>query len=165
MKHAAVSEIVSAIGIIGVFSIATALLLYTFNEQAQDAQYTIEDRFDLGMLKASELLAVSNVACNIQDDLQFILHNYSDDVNISINKTKSVFVNSNNLNIIPYEWCLNKNPPPNKVCYIGFGQDQTDIIWNRTSVIGIAGVACDADDSGFAIITPAKELLVVKSWD
>ncbi len=78
MRRQAVSEILSAIIIVSVMSVAAAMLTYVFTERGADMQYRHEDMAKAGMMRAAELIDVSLVECSsTANSTRFLMHNYA----------------------------------------------------------------------------------------
>ena len=86
-----ISEIASAIIVLAVLAVGTAVLVTAFYDRTEDVTGAIRERQDLSKLKAEELLVPTNISCNGNADPNewfFILHNYAKNENtvISLNE-------------------------------------------------------------------------------
>ena len=154
MKHPALSEIVSAIGLIAVLAVAVGVLLYSFGQQQEDTEEVISSQNEMSLLKASELLSSSNDHCN-NNTLVFLLHNYAKIDYIPTNQIKGFIVNSDDESLVsstPTFLDLNGYPLPD------------ERIYNQTTVRGEVAMNC-ADGYGFVLITPSQEILRIRSWE
>ena len=89
----ATGELLSAIAVIGVTSVAAAILFVTFAEQNQEGTEVIDTRGEIELARASELVDTSHVSC-AGTNLSFLLHNYSRDYTIKTDGFRAYILDS-----------------------------------------------------------------------
>ena len=150
-KFAGISEILSTIIVIAVMAIVAAVLFVIFSERAEDTTDNISSNINESMKKAKELLAIDNIGCT-NASLQFIIHNYSDDENLQVNKTKLYKI-------------VNGNVDPRTITgdgewrYFDGSSANNSLFWNGTSLFVTVSPFICSDE--LLIITPAGEHITV----
>lgn len=145
MRHAAVGEVVGAITVTAVMAVAIAAALYAHDQATRDREEVISSRIDLGILRASELLASSPLSCT-GTDFTFMLHNYARDSDIDVSQ------------ITPYR-IVGENPVGTELAYSTFDGNATGTIPAGGAVVARGTINCETEQ--LALLTPARELLVV----
>ena len=155
-KTPAVSELMSAIIVIAGMAVAGGILYGIFSERSGDTEDAIDDTITRSMARASELLATSNVECS-GTELQFFIHNYSDDQNLEIDKVV--------WHGVRHGMILNGTDTvdPSKVVWAYFDKHVATPgakFYNQTSMlVKISDFDCNSKE--VMMITPAKEFITI----
>lgn len=151
-KVPGISELLSAIIVIGVMAVTAGILYGIFAERSADTAESIDTRIEESIKKANELLAVSSIECDT-GGLRFILHNYSDSANIHANATKFYRIVNGS---------VEANSITSTLTWTGFdGSTGSNLVfYNGTSMI-LKADPFDCSDE-LLMITPAGEHVEIR---
>ena len=151
MRRAASSEVLGALIVIVVGATIGIIVFLTYSESEGDLREIIidENRFDT--MRASELLAVSH-SSHILQTRQFILHNYSDDSNLSIHDF-AVY-------IVREDGSIQKGDPNGLQMFSVDSDIRTISIDSQESVlVKFTGLGCGRT---MVLVTPSDEMIIVE---
>ena len=150
MRQAALSEILSAIAIIGVSAVIATLLYVTFAEQDDGRENTAITIAEIENARATELLTTTHVRCDVS--LDFFLHNYARDVTIHKQNLRMFSSDINGtLTLIPQH----------DITWMNFDGISIDEIPGSTSAdVNISPFDCRYN---LILLTPAGEVVLVRT--
>ena len=151
-RKAAVSEILSAVAVIGTTAAIAGILAVIFYERADDTEERMGTRIDEAMKKASELIAIDNISC-INGTMNFIIHNYSKETVINLNETRWLYQSGEN---------VIETAMPNIFYFNGTFAGPDGIIDHGRSVRAESTLGCGEADEQIIMITPSKEFMEVR---